>query len=300
MKISSLGYIKTESPDAKQWIEFGPEVLGMALAEETTDDRVLLAVDDRHHRLSVQTGERNRLLAMGWETASVDDFEESVEHLEREGIAVERGTSQDLEENRVRALARFTDPLGFSHEIFYGGLVDPLTFRPGRNISGFVTGEQGLGHLVMIVPDPDEIQGFFRRTLGFRPTDDIDMHFNDQAMRMKFFHVNPRHHSFAMAEMPGHRGMHHIMLEVASLDDVGKTYDLCKERGVPVVQGIGRHTNDRMVSFYLRTPGGFEIEYGWGGIDVNDETWVTSQYTTSSIWGHKIEDNLPMGCVEEL
>ncbi|MDX1887953.1 glyoxalase, partial [Mycolicibacterium sp. 120270] len=29
MLVKALGYVGVESPDAKEWLEFGPEVLGM-------------------------------------------------------------------------------------------------------------------------------------------------------------------------------------------------------------------------------------------------------------------------------
>ena len=50
---------------------------------------------------------------------------------------------------------------------------------------------------------------------------------------------------------------------------------------------LGRHTNDRMTSFYVRTPSGFEIEYGTGGLLVDDATWVVRPYDAGSVWGHK-------------
>jgi hypothetical protein len=51
---------------------------------------------------------------------------------------------------------------------------------------------------------------------------------------------------------------------------------------------LGRHTNDRMTSFYVRTPSGFEIEYGAGGrlIDMT-EPWMPGHYDAMSFWGHK-------------
>jgi 3,4-dihydroxy-9,10-secoandrosta-1,3,5(10)-triene-9,17-dione 4,5-dioxygenase len=42
-----------------------------------------------------------------------------------------------------------------------------------------------------------------------------------------------------------------------------------------------------MVSFYVRTPGGFDVEYGTGGLLVDDRTWVTRETTAISLWGHR-------------
>ena len=45
-----------------------------------------------------------------------------------------------------------------------------------------------------------------------------------------FFHVNPRHHSLALVET-GKNMVHHMMMELFSLDDVGQGYDLAQDDG---------------------------------------------------------------------
>ena len=107
-------------------------------------------------------------------------------------------------------------------------------------------------------------------------------------IKVGFFHCNPRHHTIAFAQMPGmSKRLHHFMLQLQSLNDVGTTYDLCQAQEVPIVMKLGKHTNDHMVSFYLRTPSGFNIEYGWGAREVDDATWQVQVHTAGSIWGHQ-------------
>ena len=103
---------------------------------------------------------------------------------------------------------------------------------------------------------------------------------------MRFLGVNPRHHSLALAPMSSATGCVHVMVEVASLDDVGRTMDRCARRGGQLSASLGRHANDQMVSFYLRTPSGFDIEYGTDGLLVDDATWVSRYTTAISDWGH--------------
>ena len=86
--------------------------------------------------------------------------------------------------------------------------------------------------------------------------------------------------------MPAAAGIVHLMIEAASLDDVGQAMDRCARRGAPVTGTLGRHANDLMVSFYVRTPGGFDIEYGTDGRLVDDATWVSRETTAISLWGH--------------
>jgi 3,4-dihydroxy-9,10-secoandrosta-1,3,5(10)-triene-9,17-dione 4,5-dioxygenase len=104
---------------------------------------------------------------------------------------------------------------------------------------------------------------------------------------MRFLGCNPRHHSLALAPFPAESGAVHLMIEVASLDDVGRALDRCQRRGAPVSATLGRHANDLMVSFYVRTPGGFDIEYGTDGQLVDDATWVSRETTAISLWGHR-------------
>jgi len=54
------------------------------------------------------------------------------------------------------------------------------------------------------------------------------------------------------------------------------------------VKTIGRHSNDHMVSFYARTPGGFEVEYGWDGLQIDPASWTAGRLESPSLWGHRL------------
>lgn len=296
MRITSLGYLRVESPQAKEWATFGPEVLGLALSEDPLgrSNTVMLTNDDRPGRLVVSEGEQDRVQCAGWEMPSAEALSAAISELELAGVSVRRATVEQRQSASVRDLVSFTDPAGFTHELFYGQLVVPGSFRPGRAMSGFVTGTQGLGHIVLVVPDLAESLGFYRDVLGFRISDEVDM----DGHRLVFFHVNERHHSLAIMEIAGTRGMHHMMLQVNEVDDVGRAHDLCADRKI-VAYSLGRHTNDRMLSFYVRSPSGFEIEYGWSAITIDDEDqWAVTYMNEPSMWGHRPVDALEPGCME--
>src|SRR5258708_38596021 len=97
----------------------------------------------------------------------------------------------------------------------------------------------------------------------------------------------PRPPSLAPARSPAPAGIVHLMIEVATLDDVGRCMDRCARRGAKASATLGRHANDLMVSFYVATPGGFDIEYGTDGRLVDDATWVSRETTSVSLWGHR-------------
>jgi extradiol dioxygenase len=267
--IKNLAYIGVESPNADEWRTFGPEVLGAELAADGPDGAVRLRVDEAAHRISIHPGERNDLAYLGW---VVDDVDVVLDRVAAAGCKTDGNT--------------FTDPFGFHHELVTG--VDlGAPFTPGRPMSGFVTGEQGLGHVVLIVPDLDAGQAFYVDVLGLKVSDSID---TGAGLSLRFFHCaggEARHHTLAMALVPGMVGMHHLMLEVNSIDDVGSALDVVNERRIPLAMSLGRHTNDLMTSFYVRTPSGFEVEYGTGGLLVDDATWEVGFHPSGSIWGHK-------------
>jgi len=117
--------------------------------------------------------------------------------------------------------------------------------------------------------------------LGFGLSDYIEKPF-----RAYFFHVNARHHSLALIET-GKNGMHHLMVELFSLDDVGQCYDIALTQPDRVGVTLGRHTNDFMTSFYARTPSSFMIECGWGGREIEPSTWQpVEMHDGPSLWGH--------------
>ncbi|GAA5120056.1 VOC family protein [Haloechinothrix salitolerans] len=292
MFVKSLGYVGVASPDAKQWLEFGPEILGMQPVEAGADT-VFLRMDDADHRLAVHYGDRNRMLYAGWDVGSEEQLHALAERLEERGISYNQGTDEECADRAVLGLLAVQDPMGLRHEFFYGQKLVPNSFHPARPMSRFVTGSQGLGHIVLATPNLKQCDQFFRDVLGFRKSDEIYTF-----MDLWFYHCNPRHHSLALTPMPGVRGLHHVMVEVADLDDVGAAYDECMSRNIPLSMTLGRHVNDRMVSFYVRTPAGFDIEYGWGAITVDDEVWTVAQYDRPSVWGHRMVAETPPGALE--
>jgi 3,4-dihydroxy-9,10-secoandrosta-1,3,5(10)-triene-9,17-dione 4,5-dioxygenase len=121
--------------------------------------------------------------------------------------------------------------------------------------------------------------------MHFKFTDDP----NDPGHGLHFMHVNnPRHHSLALYEDGNNpTGCVHLMTEVNSLDEVGYCMDRVQDREIPIVSSLGRHTNDRMVSFYMATPAGFAMEFGTGGLKMDWKDYTPTVSTLPSIWGHK-------------
>jgi 3,4-dihydroxy-9,10-secoandrosta-1,3,5(10)-triene-9,17-dione 4,5-dioxygenase len=291
--IASLGYLRIESADVAAWREFGVRVLGMVEGRGPDAGALYLRMDDFPARLVILPGERDRLLASGWEVAGAADLAEIGRALDEAGVAVKTATTEELAERRVGQMLRFGDPSGNALEVFCGAA---LEHRPAVSPYGnrFVTGLMGLGHVVLPASDGEAALHFYTDVLGFRLRDSMRMApelFGQPAggppLWMRFLGCNPRHHSLALAPFPAAAGIVHLMIEVASLDDVGRAMDRCARRGTRMSATLGRHANDLMVSFYVATPGGFDIEYGTDGRLGDDTTWVSRETTAISLWGHR-------------
>jgi 3,4-dihydroxy-9,10-secoandrosta-1,3,5(10)-triene-9,17-dione 4,5-dioxygenase len=287
----TLGYLRIEATDVGAWREFGAKVLGMVEGRGPDPAALYLRMDDAFPaRLVIVPGETDRLLAAGWEVASLGVFDEIALALADADVTVKGGTDAECADRRVTGLMRFDDPAGNTLEIFCGAAVE---HRPAVSPYGnrFVTGDQGLGHVVLPVTGEDAFR-FYTQVLGFRLRDSMRLapellgHPPGPPLWMRFLGSNPRHHSLALAPFPAPSGLVHLMVEVATLDDVGRAMDRATRRGATVSGALGRHANDQMVSFYVRTPGGFDIEYGTGGLRVDDATWVSRETATISLWGH--------------
>jgi 3,4-dihydroxy-9,10-secoandrosta-1,3,5(10)-triene-9,17-dione 4,5-dioxygenase len=193
-------------------------------------------------------------------------------------------------------MIQFTDPFRNNLEIFTGAA---LEHRPAVSPYGhrFVTGDMGLGHVVLPALDTAAAMRFYTDVLGFRLRDSMRMDPRAFGMPedmpplwMRFLGCNRRHHSLALAPMPLPTKIVHLMIEVDSLDSVGRAWDRCLRNGIKPTATLGRHANDLMVSFYVKTPGGFDVEYGTDGQLVDDSTWIARETTAVSLWGHKFAE----------
>ncbi len=291
-EIRSLGYLRVESTDPGAWREFGTKLLGMVEGRGPEAGAVYLRMDDFPARFVIVPGETNRLVASGWEVPSQADLAALARRLDQAGVPAKAGTPEELASRRVAGLLRFEDPSGHPMEAFWGASLDN---RPAFSAYGvrFVTGDMGMGHVVIPATDDDAAMAFHTEVLGFRLRDTMAMPGEffggtpgGPPAHMRFLGCNPRHHSLALAPMTSPSGVIHVMIEVAALDDVGRAMDRCARRGGKLSATLGRHANDHMVSFYVQTPAGFDIEFGTDGLLVDDATWVSRYTTAVSEWGH--------------
>jgi len=285
MGVSQLGYLVLNASNIEAWRDLAAGVIGAEIRCDQGPEQLLLRFDEHHHRIALRRANTDSIAAIGWEVPTWSELDSVRRLVTAHGMGVTEGTRDDLADRKVEALFRFSDIDGFPLEIYYGPWVDDVPFQPSRPMSGFNCGSLGLGHVVLVSKDPGKAARFYQDILGFSVTDYIA----SGDMDATFLHCNPRHHSLAlMNECYGMRSgqLNHFMLETRALDDVGRAYDVVRSRKLPLVLSLGQHSNDRMTSFYMKTPSGFSMEYGWGGLLVDDARWRIKHHSTTKLWGH--------------
>lgn len=281
MAIHSLGYIGIRSDKLNEWADFSTSQLGMAQLDNAGKN-ISFRMDDHKQRFVVSDEPGDTLAFLGWEVESATDLNELASAVEKTGMQVKVASRSLCDRRYVADMILFDDPNGNRIELFYAPMIDNDPFRPGRPVSGFKTGPYGMGHAVLHARDVDSLLTFYCDTLGFSVSD-----YGLSPYPMYFFHVNGRHHSFAVIGT-GQTGFHHFMVEYNSLDDVGQGYDIAQLADDRIAYTLGRHTNDYMTSFYANTPSGFFIESGWGGRIIDQSIWEPHEtFVGPSFWGHE-------------
>ncbi|NLU63929.1 biphenyl-2,3-diol 1,2-dioxygenase [Rhodococcus sp. HNM0563] len=298
--LKALGYVKVQTNDMDRWRTFAFDVLGFAPGSGPDPDALYLRMDERAARIVVVPGGTDEVVAVGWEVRDHAALQRVTEKLELAGVPVKRLSLEEADARRVEEVITFQDPSGAVLEVFHGAVLDhsPVVTPFGAR---FVTGTQGLGHVVLPVTDPDASFEFYTKTLGFLPRGAFRLPTPPEVgpMRIRFLGINERHHSLALcpAAHGGAPGLIHVMVEVDSLDAVGQALDRVVKDGFSVSSTLGRHTNDKMVSFYTRAPGGWDIEFGTEGMKVDEAHYSSEEITADSYWGHDWSGSEPLAAM---
>lgn len=285
--VSSLGYIGIETSQLDVWRNYCEEVIGFTAAQ-TGPGSHRYRMDEQAWRLWLEEGSNEDLSFAGFSVKNRATLAGIREQLTAAGCEVTENETL-AEQRNVATLYVVTDPDGLQIELYCGLLSKPeQPFASPLVHSGFVTGDQGFGHIVLYTADVDKKLEFYR-TLGFCISDTINM----GGLNLVFLHCNRRHHTIALVPVPTGKHLNHFMVQVGSMDDVGYALDRVTDRQVQLSTTLGCHTNDQMISFYAKTPSGFDMEYGFGARVVS-EGWAEGRYEAPSIWGHK-PANEPVG-----
>lgn len=287
-----LGYLVIETDKFADWRRFGRDAIGMHL-DDSLPDVLRFRLDDHDCRFLLHRGPAEDVTALGWQLDDHRAFDEIVARVTRAGVPITRGGAEETALRGVERLVRFPGPNGLTQEIFTRAR--PATAPPNLVVSGgFVTGD-GIGHIAVTSKRPHLIRGYYNTVFDARLSDYIDETIGGLKFKIRFLRVNQRHHTVAIAAVnrlpinPIRTRVQHLNIQVADLDDMTATYQRVKQLGFDMALGVGQHTNDRELSFYARTPSGFEWEVGWNPIVVDEKIWEPTTHRGISLWGHTPE-----------
>jgi len=292
----SLGYVTIQTADIERWRQFAFKLLGFAEGTGPDPEALYLRMDERAARIVVTPGDTDRIVAAGWEVRDRAQLQRVRETLDGAGVPYKQLSQGEADDRRVEEVLTFDDPAGNTLEVFHGAVLDhsPVVTPFGAR---FVTGDQGMGHVVLPALDANGLFEFYTETLGFlsRGSFRVPLPKEFGPIRIRFLGVNERHHSLAIAPAMTLRdpGLIHMMVEVDTLDAVGEALDRVAKEGFQLSSTLGRHTNDKMVSFYVRAPGDWDIEFGTGGMRIDESHYTAEEITADSYWGHKWVSDLP-------
>nr|ART39599.1 J527 [uncultured bacterium] len=281
-------------------MKFASNVIGFEISETAEDGTTYLRMDELHHRIALHPGGNDDLTYIGLQTRSREEFEQTKKDLFEAGVEYSQGSEAEIANRMVRDMVKF-NVSGVPLEVFYGPkVVFEKPFQSPLRITGFKTGELGMGHIGVNPDNAEELSRVLIEGLGLKHSDALGPPGPE-----RFFHTagsNQREHTFVIGR-PGVGGNNkrigHFMVELNTIDDVGSGLDRAEDYGVQLSSRLGKHTNDHMISFYMYTPSGFRMEYGWNGRTVNDANWNVQIYDKASIWGHRAATKAPEPTVAE-
>ncbi|MGE0216780.1 VOC family protein [Mycolicibacterium sp.] len=294
--VTSLGYVTIQASDIERWRQFAFGVLGFAQGSGPDPDALYLRMDERAARIIVVPGDTDKIVTVGWEVRDGAELGEVRRALDSAGVPHKELSLAEADVRRVEQVIAFQDPARTAVEVFHGPVLDhsPVVTPYGAR---FVTGGLGLGHVVLPALDVNGLFEFYTEVLGFlsRGAFRVPAPPEFGPVRVRFLGVNQRHHSLALCPAATLRdpGLIHLMVEVDTLDAVGQALDRVNRDGFQLSSTLGRHTNDKMVSFYVRAPGDWDIEFGTDGMLVDESSYTAEEITADSYWGHQWVEDLP-------
>ena len=278
-----LAYVGIEVPEPASLDAFFSEVIGLVPggASHTWRD------DGKAQRVIIQQGSANDVAFVGFEATDDAAFDRSVARLEAAGFET---ADADAAARDVRRLVRTMAPWGVPVEIVLGLADAPTPFVSTLVPGGFLTEGVGFGHAVFATSNFDESHRFLIEGLGLCQSDWLETELAPGIdLEVRFYHCNARHHTIALAKAPFElpQKLHHLMFETNERDDVGAAFDRAWATELGIPNGLGRHDNDGMFSFYVQSPAGFQVEIGHGAKVVGAGWEGNRRYDRISAWGHQ-------------
>ncbi len=247
--LKDLAYVRSGTADLATQVRFARDVVGLEVVA-IEDGTAYLRADDRHHCVAFVEGEQGPL-SHGFVLADTEALDAAETELDAAGLKVTRGTDAEARQRRVRHFLTFDDPGGNTIDLAVGQI--KLESRPVR--FGRAAGITEFGHIGVEAPDVAEMHRFWTRHFNMKVSDWI----GQTACLMRF---DPVHHKFAVFHED--TGLAHINFQVASIDDIMRSWHFLQDNGVEIEMGPGRHPQSTAIFLYFKGPEGITWEYSSG------------------------------------
>jgi biphenyl-2,3-diol 1,2-dioxygenase len=281
-----LGHLVIGARKPADWAAFCTQTLGLPGPVANADDSQGWQVDEAAQRLIVAPSSQDDLLAVGLHCAGEPALDRLLARLRAAGLVPTEADPDLARARRVQRVHTLQDPAGNTVELCAGPQAAPAPFVSPAFPRGFVTGDQGLGHVVLVHHDLDAMEAFYA-AVGFGVTERLNTKAGPIEVRGTFMHCNRRHHSLALFRLPSRKRIHHFMLQAADHVDVGRAFERAQAHKVPLSLSLGQHPDpDGTFSFYGSTPSGFDFEIGAGSKTIDPRGWEVERTTQTSSWGH--------------
>lgn len=255
INLQGVSYVRLGTQDLDGATNFAANFLGLEVAH-AAKDAVYFKSDQREHTLCYFVGAPSDQAA-AFEVSARADLEAAATELDRLGHRVEIGSDRDAELRRVHSFIAFEDPTGNKIELVWRPAYSSRRYHGERD-----AGITGFSHIGLCTTDAARDEAFWTKVCNARVSDRI----GDAAL----LRIDAIHHSIAL--FPTDRpGIQHINHQVATGDDVMRSFNFLTERQVPVVFGPGRHPTSSARFLYFEGPDGMVFEYSSGVREIADE-----------------------------
>jgi 2,3-dihydroxy-p-cumate/2,3-dihydroxybenzoate 3,4-dioxygenase len=255
IKLQDLSYVRLGTTDLDGATKFATDYLGLEIAHRLKDS-VYLKSDLREHTLCYFAGSPADQTA-AFEVAERADLEAAACELDRLGHHVRLGSAKEAELRQVRGFIAFNDPTGNTIELVWRPAYGSRRYHGERD-----AGITGFSHIGLCTTDAARDEAFWTNVCNARVSDRI----GDAAL----LRIDEVHHTIAL--FPTNRaGIQHINHQVATGDDVMRSFNFLSERQVTMVFGPGRHPTSSARFLYFEGPDGMVFEYSSGVREIADE-----------------------------
>jgi 2,3-dihydroxy-p-cumate/2,3-dihydroxybenzoate 3,4-dioxygenase len=276
ISLKDIRYVRLSTNDLDDAVRYATRILGLELVRKDGGSAYLRA-DDRDHTLVYTAGNPTDQV-VGFELGSAAELDSAAAQLEIAGLRARCGTKNECEQRYVDGFVAFQDLTGNCIELVARPAHSGRRYFPSRD-----AGITGFSHIGLHSADPRHDEVFWTTVMNARVSDWIG--------EAPLLRIDPVHHRVAL--FPSKRcGVQHINHQVASIDDIMRSYYFLREQNVRIRFGPGLHPTSGAMFLYFDGPEGMIYEYSSGVRLITDEIGYKARQfpsATSSYcaWGSK-------------